>query len=77
MGVKIDIATNRPMFFKAYEHLKGKYPNISQPGNEQEVAAIWLKEFSVLMSIDETSKKFYQAEFASESDASVFILRWS
>lgn len=74
--MKIDIATNREMFFNAYDHLQKKYPD-TFPTNPENAASIWLKEFNITMNLDETSKKFYQAEFATESDASVFILRWS
>lgn len=75
MGVKIDIASNRDMFFKAYDYLKAQHPN-KFPTTTKKAAAIWFTEFSVIMNIDE-SGKFSEAEFASESDASVFILRWS
>lgn len=75
MGVKIDIATNRPMFFKAYDYLKAKYPD-EFPTTKEKAAAIWFKEFSVIMNID-GSGSFAEAEFDNESDASVFILKWS
>ena len=75
MGVKIDVADNRAMFFKAYDYLKEKYPN-EFPTTVEKAIAIWLKEFNVMMNTN-ANGLFVEAEFDNESDASVFILRWS
>lgn len=73
--MKIDIATNREMFFKAYDYLKARYPD-EFPTTAEKASAIWFNEFGLRLHIDE-SRKFHEAEFDNESDASVFILKWS
>lgn len=74
--MKIDIASNRPMFFKAYNYLKTKYPTKLPANSESAAAVFWLKEFNVIMHSDD-SGKFNEAEFVDATDASVFILKWS
>ena len=73
--MKIDVADNRAMFFKAYDYLKEKYPN-EFPTTVEKATAIWFKEFNVMMSTN-ANGLFTEAEFDNEADASVFILRWS
>lgn len=73
--MKIDVADNRAMFFKAYDYLKEKYPD-EFPTTVEKATAIWFKEFNIVM-ITNAAGLFTEAEFDNEADASVFILKWS
>lgn len=74
--MKIDVVSNRRMFEQSLEWLKTvKYKDVDL--TNEEIVRLFEEEFKCMLVFDHLLLKYSAAEFNTEEDASMFILKWS